>query len=847
MTRTIKLSSGRYRSVGRVVTVLLLTGVGLSGAWAAAAGKVHPGLTQRLADEGGPVKAWVFFADKGLDSGAARAAALEQVAAKYDRRAIERRRMRGSAARQSGQVVDEHDLPVADSYVQAVAATGARLHVRSRWLNAVSVYADAAQLEQLAALTFVARLEPVRRAQRVEPVVEDKGFELPPLSPTEGRDLDYGYAEDQLAQMNLIALHETGAGAQGVIIAVLDTGFHRTHEAFNNQAHPLSVLAEYDFIDMDGNTDIESGDHPEQHEHGTQVLSCMGGWMPGRYVGGAFGASFVLCKTEDVSGEYEAEEDNYVAGLEFAESHGADLATASLGYIDWYTQDDLDGQTAVTTLAVNIATANGMHCLNSAGNEGHDADPDTSHINAPADAFQVIAVGAVWADDSTVGFSSDGPTADGRVKPEVLARGAYVVTVCPGPSSDDDESYCYASGTSFSCPLTAAAVGCLVQAHPYWTVDQMRAALFQTADYYVAHGTYDPQFVRGYGIIDAYAASLDCNVNGVPDEVDISDGTSQDCNGNSVPDECDIALGTAEDCNGNQIPDSCDVASGSSNDVNDNDVPDECEPDCNGNGVPDTYDISQGASTDINGNGVPDECEPDCNGNGVPDDYDVQHGGVPDINGNNIPDECDTDCNANGVPDDYEVEHDADADCNDNGVPDECDIDSGFSQDLNLNDVPDECDPDADDDGIIDEFDNCPEVPNSPQTDTDGDGYGDRCDNCPQIANVDQSNRDGDLWGDVCDNCPDLYYLSQSDRDGDGIGDACEEGEQVGLDAPSSTDDTNDDNTTGDGSDGADSTVDDGSSEQDTPETSASGGVCPTTALAMMMLSLLGLWRTRGR
>jgi len=175
-----------------------------------------------------------------------------------------------------------------------------------------------------------------------------------------------------------------------------------------------------------------------------------------------------------------------------------DVVTSSLGYIDWYTQAQLDGHTAVTTVGVNIATANGVFCCNAAGNSG---GPGPS-LNAPADALQVITVGAVDANGVMAGFSSRGPTADHRVKPEVVARG--VSTWLAGIGSPT--SYGNGSGTSFSTPLVAGAVVCLVQAHPDWSVDQLRAALFFTSDYYVAHGTYDPQFARGYGLINALAA-----------------------------------------------------------------------------------------------------------------------------------------------------------------------------------------------------------------------------------------------------------------------------------------------------------------------------------------------------
>lgn len=196
------------------------------------------------------------------------------------------------------------------------------------------------------------------------------------------------------------------------------------------------------------------------------------------------------------------EEDYYVAGLEFIEANGGDMATASLIYIDWYTQEQLDGRTAVCTIGVNIATANGVHCCNAAGNMGHDQNPNTSHLGAPADAFQVITCGAVEPTGEIAGFSSDGPTADGRVKPEVLARGTQAYSVAPW----DNHGWAEAAGTSMSTPQVAAVVACLVDARPNWSVDQLRDGLFTTSDYYISNGTFDPLHVHGYGIINAYAA-----------------------------------------------------------------------------------------------------------------------------------------------------------------------------------------------------------------------------------------------------------------------------------------------------------------------------------------------------
>ena len=284
------------------------------------------------------------------------------------------------------------------------------------------------------------------------------------------------------------------------------------------------MIAEWDFINNDGNTGIQIGDNSEQHKHGTWILGTMGAYLPGSMVGGAYDAEFVLCKTEDVPTETPIEEDYYVAGLEFIESHGADVATSSLGYIDWYTQADLNGNTAVTTVAVNVATANGVVCCTAAGNAGHDANPTTSTLGAPADAHNVLTCGAVDINGAIVGFSSSGPTADGRLKPEILACGLNTISV----NSTNVTGLNGVSGTSLSTPLVAAAAACILQARPDYGVREIREALFATASRSDSAGLHpDPLFVEGHGILRAYEAATrgrrtaDLNLDGFINGVDL--------------------------------------------------------------------------------------------------------------------------------------------------------------------------------------------------------------------------------------------------------------------------------------------------------------------------------------
>lgn len=488
-------------------------------------------ITQSLAQQlvalppGQSLPVWVFFADKGIIAPADYA----QRAAELPPAARARRRLRRTAPG----LVDFRDMNVNPSYVAAVQVTGATLRRQSRWLNAVSVNATASQVAAIAGLPFVHRIQPVAVTRHPTPI--DEPAPPPTASPTSGDPAYYGPTYNQLNQIGIVAAHVAGYTGSGIVIGVLDTGFRRTHNVFNQTdatatppIHPLVVLSEYDYVKNDANTAPQTGDAAGQSDHGTMVLSSIGGYYPTVYVGAAPDASFRLAKTEDIATETPVEEDNYVAAIEDFETQGVDVATSSLGYLDFdspfpgYTHADLDGLTAVTTLAVNAATENGMVCCTAAGNDGHDTNPATLHLIAPADAFKVLTCGSVSSSGTISSFSSDGPSADGRVKPEVLARGSSTSLISPTSTTVITSG----SGTSFATPLVAGGVSLIVQAHPNWNVDRIRRALFHTAAGFIANSTFDATHVRGYGIINVMAAinyvEGDIDGNGKADGADVS-------------------------------------------------------------------------------------------------------------------------------------------------------------------------------------------------------------------------------------------------------------------------------------------------------------------------------------
>ncbi|MBN2565968.1 MAG: S8 family serine peptidase [Candidatus Eisenbacteria bacterium] len=427
-----------------------------------------------------PAKLWVFFEDKGFERGGERAA-IEAFRSGLPERALARRARVGFE-------LNVNDLPVADDYVDAIRATGADVVVRSRWLNAVSVLADEAQAARIAGLPFVRDMRPVASGVKELPVITpaDDGGEVP----TRGRLLDYGDSFQQLDMMQVPDLHDEGYDGAGVIIAMLDTGFDTDHQAYRH----LDILAERDFINNDTETADQPGDPSGQDGHGTATLSCVGARYPGEVYGGSYNASFVLCKTEIVDDEIEVEEDYWVAATEFADSLGADVISSSLGYYYWYTYEDMDGNTALVTIAADMAAARGIVVVNSMGNEGDDP---WRYMIAPADGDSVLSVGAVTSEGVRTDFSSVGPTYDGRIKPDVMAMGqsTYIVTTA------DTASYGRASGTSFSCPLTAGAVGLLVQGHTDWSpvdiIDALRSTATQSGS---------PDTLMGWGIVRAREA-----------------------------------------------------------------------------------------------------------------------------------------------------------------------------------------------------------------------------------------------------------------------------------------------------------------------------------------------------
>ena len=382
--------------------------------------------------------------------------------------------------------VTKYDYDIKKDYIKKLIEIGAEIKNQSRWLNAVSLIVNINELELIQKLSFVKKIEAVRQHKKKQAVQSVHNRSIV------SRDIDYGMSYDQIEQINCRTPHIAGYYGQGVRVLYIDTGFELNHEAYDS----LNLVGQYDFINDDQNTANETAQEilENQDDHGTLCLSVMAGYAPGSLIGPAFKSEYLLAKTEIMAEEIQQEEDNYIAALEWGESLGADIACASLGYLDWYAYEDLDGNTAATTKAIDIASGLGVLCVNSAGNEGDDP---WYYIITPADADSVLSIGAVDVNGSIANFSSRGPTFDGRIKPEVCARG--VSTYCI--RSNTENIYRNASGTSFSAPLAAGAAAVIMSANPEWTNMQVREAIMMTASQF-----NNPDNEYGYGILNAWAA-----------------------------------------------------------------------------------------------------------------------------------------------------------------------------------------------------------------------------------------------------------------------------------------------------------------------------------------------------
>lgn len=480
--------------------LIMLLAVFTAASFAQNSAKISDRLSQKINNGEKEILVWVYLTDKG--SGIEKYFnAPEKVVTK---RSLERRAKRSSIE----SLIDFDDLPVNQTYVKTLVQQGVKIKQQSRWFNAVSTFLSPAQIKTIEKLSFVKKIDIVNRissSRRFSETSTDAEFSEQ-ISDKGIFSYNYGASLTQMQQINVPAVHDLGIYGQGVLVCVLDAGFNRlTHESFSN----MNILDKWDFVNND--PDVGDGSDMGEGSHGTQTLSTIGGFKEGQLIGPAFGADYILAKTENTDSETPVEEDNWVAGIEWADSLGADVSSTSLGYIGFdspyvgYTWQDMDGNTAVITIAADLAVNRGIVVVNSAGNEGYDATHNT--LGAPSDGDSVIAVGAVTSSGTRSSFSSVGNTVDGRIKPDVMAMGSSVTVASPYSNT----GYTSSSGTSFSCPLAAGVAALIVSFNPALTPMQVRDIMRSTAS-----NAATPNREYGWGILNAYEAIL---ISGSPDNI----------------------------------------------------------------------------------------------------------------------------------------------------------------------------------------------------------------------------------------------------------------------------------------------------------------------------------------
>ncbi len=405
-------------------------------------------------------KYWVYFTDKnGVDFDP-----LEY----FDSKAIERR------IKHQIDLYDITDFPVNQSYVSEVDKMVESSGFRSRWFNAVVVRAYDSQIKALEMLDFVDRVEPMHL---IPVLAEYKEHQLSAQS-----DFDF-YLDKQIRSFKGQLFEGQQIRGKGVRVAVFDAGFPKvdTDAAFAHIRDANRIIDTYDFTK-------NKADVYYSNTHGTMVLSNIAGIYKGKAMGLATASEFLLAKTE-VATEPFAEEEYWLAAMEWADKNGADIINSSLGYTHHrYFREQMNG-TSLVARAGNMAYAKGILVVNAAGNEG--SSKFWKYIGTPADADSILSIGGINPiTDYHIDFSSYGPTADGRMKPNVSAMGQTLVISKNGPTT--------AFGTSFASPLVAGFAACVLEMNPNFTVADLFSHIQKSANLYPY---YD--YAHGYGVPQA--------------------------------------------------------------------------------------------------------------------------------------------------------------------------------------------------------------------------------------------------------------------------------------------------------------------------------------------------------
>lgn len=423
--------------------------------------------------------AWVYFSDKPDET-----YFMNNPLEMLSQRALDRRTIQNIS-------LDLLDIPISQTYINQVSNTsGITVIAKSKWLNALHIRGSQTAIQSLTSLSFVDNvqfanhsLNPSSKStnNQVTNRTHDK-FEV--LA-----NFNYGGSNNQIQMLNGDLLHQQDYTGQGKIIAIFDAGFPGVNTAapFQRLRDNNLILGGYNFPDR--NTTIYT-----RNSHGTNVLSTMGGFADGQLVGTAPDAKYYLFITEDINSENPVEESYWVEALEMADSLGVDVINSSLGYTDYdnvnysYSYSQRNGQIGFASRGAALAKGKGIVCVVSAGNSGATSE---KHISIPADADNILTIGAVTSTESYASFSSIGPSFDGRVKPDVCAKGQSATI------SNTAGTITTSSGTSFSSPILAGMVASFWSALPNLTASEVIQYVKQSADQYA-----NPDIFKGYGVPD---------------------------------------------------------------------------------------------------------------------------------------------------------------------------------------------------------------------------------------------------------------------------------------------------------------------------------------------------------
>lgn len=415
----------------------------------------------------------VWFADKGAQQ--------VQEAARYLSAKSLQRRCRQHIA------LAANDLPVYKPYIHLLEQQNIKVRQTSKWLNMAYVEATEEQVALLRNLPCIKKIAKAGTAMST-PCTFQQAAATPFDTLTN--------SANQLEMLGLHYLHANRFTGKGMVITFVDGGFTAVDEAlpYKHIYEQKRVLATRNFV-TPGRDIYKMGG---EGEHGCRVFSIAAGLLPNRFYGAAYDASFILAVTEDAFKESSLEELNWAAAAEWADSIGTDIINSSVGYFTGftsgtgYTYADMDGKTTIVTRAAQVAASKGILVVSSVGNEG---TKDWKYLIAPADGDSVLAAGGVDALGVYAPFSSQGPSADGRIKPDLCARADQTIQI------GADGRVIWGWGTSFSAPLLSGLAACLWQADTSLTNMQLFKILKESASRYA-----NPDTFYGYGIPSATAA-----------------------------------------------------------------------------------------------------------------------------------------------------------------------------------------------------------------------------------------------------------------------------------------------------------------------------------------------------